>query len=51
MWKIVVPVKPFLAAIDFVSIGRNNPRFEIQFLPDTQPEPFREKNLALRRYL
>jgi len=45
--KVIVPVEPFHAAIDFVSVRCNDPRFEIQLFMNAQTDAIREENFPL----
>jgi len=47
--KVIVPEKPFISAINLVSVGSNNPRFEIQFFPDALSYASREENFTFGR--
>jgi hypothetical protein len=46
MREVIVPVKPFFAAIDFVPLGDDQSRVKINFLPYPQSQAISEEDFA-----
>lgn len=48
MRKVVVPIQPFFAPMNFIAISSNQSSVEIQFFSEAQAEALLKENLAFR---